>query len=161
MQGPALPIALFHHAIVEIGNEKIMVIGGRNGPAISAQIHIYNINDNEWLLGPSMVQKREDHAAGILTDEATMEKFVLVTGGSRGGYYDEELKSTEILKQDTWSSGSNIFSSKETILKMAGVCKVYHALARICKNRKGSAKFCNGFARFNLMLKYFCDGIPS
>ena len=132
MQGPRLPIAIYHHAMVEIGNGKVMVIGGRNGPAISAQTHIYNKTDNKWLFGPSMIQAREDHAAGIITDEATMEKFVLVTGGS----YGKELKSTEILKQDTWTSGNSLFSSKETKLKIAG------ALGKNCMNRKGSAKFC-------------------
>ena len=59
MQGPGLPIGIFHHAIVEIGNEKVMVIGGRNGLAISAQTYIYNKNDNEWLDGPSMIQARD------------------------------------------------------------------------------------------------------
>ena len=139
MQGPWLPIGIFHHAIVEFRNEKVMVIGGRNGFDVSAQTYIYNKNNNEWLLGPSMIQAREDHAAGSLTDEATMEKFVLVTGGMDS--YGNELKSTEILKQDKWSSGNNQFLSKETRLRIAGVCKVYHALARICKNRKGSSSF--------------------
>ena len=139
MQGPGLPIGIFHHAIVEIGNEKVMLIGGRKRLDISAQTYIYIKNDNEWLDGPSMIQKREDHAAGILTDEATMEKFVLVTGGMDS--YGYELKSTEILKQDKWSSGNNLFFSNETRLRIAGVCKVYHALARICKSRKVFAKF--------------------
>ena len=105
MQGPGLPIGIFHHAIVEIGNEKVMLIGGRKRLDISAQTYIYNKNDNDWLFGPLMIQAREDHAAGILTDEATLEEFVIVTGGSLNG---KELKSTEILKQDTWSSGKNL-----------------------------------------------------
>ena len=112
MQGPGLPIGIFHHAIVEFRNEKVMVIGGRNGFDVSAQTYIYNKIDNEWLLGPSMIQAREDHAAGILTDEATMEKFVLVTGGMDS--YGNELKSTEILKQDKWSLGNNLFLTKES-----------------------------------------------
>ena len=51
-----------------------------------------------------MIQGREDHAAGILTDEATLEEFVIVTGGLGQGdiLY---LKSTEILKRDVWHSG--------------------------------------------------------
>ena len=118
MLGPGLPISLFHHAIVKIDNEKVMVIGGRNGPAIlahtgsdfSAQTHTYNQNYNKWSYGPSLIQGREDHAAGILTDEATLEEFVIITGGSLNG---KELKSTEILKRDTWSSGKNLSLSKE------------------------------------------------
>ena len=117
MQGPSLPIGIFHHAIVEFGNEKVMVIGGRNGLDISAQTYIYIKNDNEWLDGPSMIQKREDHAAGILTDEATMEKFVLVTGGMDS--YGYELKSTEILKQDKWSSGNNLFSMRLSLAELS------------------------------------------
>ena len=116
MQGPGLPIAVFHHAIVEIENEKVMLIGGRKRLDISAQTYIYNKNDNDWLFGPLMIQAREDHAAGILTDEATMEKFVLVTGGMDS--YSKELKSTEILRQDMWSSGNNLFSMRLSLAEL-------------------------------------------
>ena len=117
MQGPGLPIGIFHHAIVEIGNEKVMLIGGRKRLDISAQTYIYNKTDNDWLFGPLMIQAREDHAAGILTDEATMEKFVLVTGGMDS--YSKELKSTEILRQDMWSSGNNLFSMRLSLAELS------------------------------------------
>ena len=43
---------------------------------------------------------REFHAVGIVTDEATLEVFVIVTGGN-----PDPLKSTEILLGDVWSIG--------------------------------------------------------
>ena len=75
-----------------------------------------NQNYNKWSHGPSLIQGREDHAAGILTDEATMEKFVLVTGGMDS--YSKELKSTEILRQDMWSSGNNLFSMRLSLAEL-------------------------------------------
>ena len=41
---------------------------------------------------------REFHAVGIVTDEATLEVFVVVTGGT-------DTKTTEILLGDVWSIG--------------------------------------------------------
>ena len=49
---------------------------------------------------------REFHAVGIVTDEATLEVFVVVTGGTDTNNYDPDpLKSTEILIGDAWSIG--------------------------------------------------------
>ena len=48
-----------------------------------------------------MNEARYDHAVGIVTDEATQEKFVVVTGGTN--LYT--LNSTEILINGTFSIG--------------------------------------------------------
>ncbi len=56
----------------------------------------------EWSNGPALNQERQNHAVGIVTDEATQEKLVTVTGGWDG--YDV-LKSTEVLLAGTWSIG--------------------------------------------------------
>ena len=56
-----------------------------------------------------MIQKRFDHAAGIVTDEASQEKFVVVTGG--WGIGPVRLKSSEILFGDIWVLGKKITSS--------------------------------------------------
>ena len=49
-----------------------------------------------------MYNPRQGHAVGIVTDEATQEKLVTVTGGYDFGTY---FKSSEILIGDTWSLG--------------------------------------------------------
>ena len=55
-------------------------------------------NKGEWSNGPSLLEGRSHHAAGIVTDEVTNENFVVVTGS-------EHLKSTEILKDGKWVQG--------------------------------------------------------
>ena len=47
MQGPELPIAVYQHAMINIGNDKTVVIGGGTG-SYSAQTFIYNHNHGNW-----------------------------------------------------------------------------------------------------------------
>ena len=91
-----------------------MVIGGFTGSDWLAQgfsdpwlagTHIYDHYHEIWSVGPSLIQARMFHAAGIVTDEATMATYAIVTGG----YYGGSLKSTEILKGDAWSSNDKKF----------------------------------------------------
>ena len=100
MKGPELPNGVFGHAMINLGNEKIMVIGGWTG-FYSNQTFVYNHDNNTWSSGPSLNEARYDHAVGIVTDEATQEKFVVVTGGTN--LYT--LNSTEILINGTFSIG--------------------------------------------------------
>ena len=87
-----------------------MVIGGfKNGLhenyVNSALTFFYDHNEGEWINGPSLMQARQRHAAGIVTDEVTGEDFVAVTGGLM-----DFLDSTEILQDGEWVQGkiSNI-----------------------------------------------------
>ena len=105
MPGPDLPLALEQHAMVAINSSCSMVIGGRkNAPNWSDSSYvsatfIYDHNEGKWITGPSLIQSRDSHAAGIVTDEVTDEQFVVVTGGY---YY---LDSTEILQDGEWVQG--------------------------------------------------------
>ena len=67
----------------------------------SAFTFFYDHDEGEWINGPSLMQARRDHAAGIVTDEVTDENFVAVTGGYDGGNSD----STEILQDGEWVQG--------------------------------------------------------
>ena len=106
MQGPELPIAVYRHAMINIGNDKTVVIGGVTG-SYSAQTFIYNHNHGNWSYGPSFFLARYGHAAGIVTDEVTHETLAIVTGGSSGFGI---LKSTEILKGGSWTLGEKILN---------------------------------------------------
>jgi hypothetical protein len=98
MPGPDLPMALSRHAMVAINNTCSMVIGDN-----SASTFYYDHNEGEWTTGPSLIQARDDHAAGIVTDEVTDENFVAAIGGIYSGGY---LDSTEILQDGTWVQGN-------------------------------------------------------
>ena len=50
---------------------------------------------------------REYVKAGIIIDEVTMEKLVIVTGG-KGGFSGDSLDTTEILIDNQWTQG-NLF----------------------------------------------------
>ena len=99
MLGPDLPMALGYHAMVAINSTCSMVIGGANYNGISALTFFYDHNEEEWINGPSLMEERIHHAAGIVTDEVTGEDFVAVTGG----YWT--LDSTEILQDGEWVQG--------------------------------------------------------
>ena len=103
MPGPDLPMPLFRHAIVAINSTSSMVIGGydENSGGYSASTLCYDHNKGEWIIGPSLMQARSYHAAGIVTDEVTNEQFVAVTGG----WYYHDLNSTEILQDGEWVQG--------------------------------------------------------
>jgi hypothetical protein len=94
--GPDLPMALSAHALVAINSSCSMVIGGHSNDW-SASTFFYDHNEDEWITGPSLMQAREYHAAGMVTDEVTDEQFVAVTGGY--------LDSTEILQEGEWVQG--------------------------------------------------------
>ena len=104
MEGPELPMPLRAHKMVAINNELTMIIGGRSYGSFFAETYYYNHSDEQWIDGPNMNQARYVHAAGIITDEATEERLVVVTGGFDVNGIDT-LKSTELLLDDNWSLG--------------------------------------------------------
>jgi hypothetical protein len=99
MPGPDLPKGLSDHAMVAINSTCTMVAGGFDSGGYSATTYFYDHSEGEWITGPSLIQARYDHAAGIVIDEVTDEQFVIVTGG----YF--QLDSTEILQDGNWIQG--------------------------------------------------------
>merc|ERR1712051_1136868 len=95
-------MALKKHAMVAINRTCSMVIGGEDENwDDSASTFFYDHNEGEWITGPSLMQARHNHAAGIVTDEVTDEHFVALTGCLGCGYLD----STEILQDGKWVQG--------------------------------------------------------
>ena len=63
-------------------------------------------NYGNWSDGPELIQARKYSSSGIVIDEATEEKLVVVTGGvGNDAIY---LNSTEILIGNQWSLGEEI-----------------------------------------------------
>ena len=104
--GPDLPRAMYGHAMVAINSTCSMVIGGYSSgySSYGLSTYFYDRNEGEWINGPSLIQGRRFHAAGMVTNEESDEHFVAVTGGlSTGGI--GALYSTEILQDGEWVQG--------------------------------------------------------
>ena len=79
-----------------------------------------------WYGGPTMQYKRKNHAVGVVTDESTLKRLIVVTGG-----VGEEgtLKSTEILMENSWSKGEIAHHNKSKgLTKEAVLCAQFHGL---------------------------------
>ena len=128
MLGPDLPMALESHAMVAINSTCSMVIGGTSY-GYSASTFYYDRNEGEWITGPSLMQARGWHAAGIVTDEVTGEHFVAVTGGIGS------LDSTDILQDGEWVQGK----INDTICYLLGIIFKYYLniISRQLRGTKG------------------------
>ena len=96
-----------------IDNTLSLLIGGRNIESAPIQTtHYFDHQAHNWIQGPDLMQARWQHAAGVVTDEMTTEKLVIVTGGAHNGIF---LDSTEILISNEWNQG-----------KIAHYCSIYN-----------------------------------
>ena len=111
------------HALVAIDNTLSLLIGAsRNSEDAPTQTtHYFDHQAHNWIQGPDLMQARWQHAAGVVTDEVTTEKLVIVTGGD---YHGIRLDSTEILINNQWNQGKILiiieFVSKFLRIKYIG-----------------------------------------
>lgn len=112
--GPELPIGINRHAMVAINSTSSLIVGGSLDVEVQlSSTYFYNQIAREWIDGPNLMQARRNHAAGIVTDEETKEKLVIVTGGYFIGVI---LDSTELLFNDEWNPGKWSFQVINTKL---------------------------------------------
>ena len=89
-----MPLALMRHTILEIEANVYMLIGGRNSSNKATQNTYLKKGNQKWTRGPDLQEVRYNHASGILTDQITLKKSVVVVGG---GNYTLVLKTVEFL----------------------------------------------------------------
>ena len=84
--------------------EVWLIGGGTKNEGKSTKTWKFNFDftswNGKWQSGPDLGKGRVEHAAGVITDHTTMEKYVVVTGGR-----DESSNSVEVLVNDEWISG--------------------------------------------------------
>ena len=115
--GPDMPIPVDLHALAAINKTCSLLIGGRTWGVTLPTVYYFEHEGNNWGQGPDLMQARREHAAGIVTDETTYDKFVIVIGGEYNGII---LDSTEILIDNQWHLGKTIFFNfRQNILKNA------------------------------------------
>ena len=102
--GPELPTIIDSHALVAIDNTLSMLIGGSTTANVATKTtHYFDHQSHNWIQGPDLMQARWQHAAGMVTDQVTNEKLVIVTGGFHNPGIT--LDSTEMLINNQWNQG--------------------------------------------------------
>ena len=81
--GPELPVPVANHALINIQSDLAMIIGGELDLISSEKTFYFNHTNKKWSEGPELNHDRFNHAVGIVTDEATHEQIVIVSGGKR------------------------------------------------------------------------------
>ena len=104
----SLPEASAYHAMVSIewhNSAEVWLIGGwTKSEDRSVKTWKFKFDfttwDGKWQPGPDLGKGRVEHAAGVITDHTTMEKYVVVTGG-------RDSNEVEVLVDEKWISGKN------------------------------------------------------
>ena len=117
--GPDLPTPLYSHQIVSFTDENIgyvsMVIGGCPVLNHGSNKTYYYIHENQtWIEGPDLKEKRMEHAAAVVVEAETKEELVVVTGGATDYWWQKDqegnvlfLATTDILIDGNWISGES------------------------------------------------------
>ena len=109
-EGPQLPVPIHGHAIVSINSTVSIITGGYDG-TYSDKTWYFNHASQEFQPGPNLLEGRNSHSSGTITDQKTKEKSVIVVGGYNGNshlglsYSD----STEILMNGEWVKGKTSY----------------------------------------------------
>ena len=127
--GPDLPIALEGHAMSKLNLSTSMIIGGfynSNSSEYYDDLSDRIPSDKTWYFdhhtekfsdGPSLIENRIGHTAGVVKDSVyTEEKRVVVVGGQNkeNGIFTS-LKSVEWLVSGTWEQGNSKFVNASKI----------------------------------------------
>ena len=152
--GPNMPLALSSHAIVAINSTCSMVIAGYDGSSFNDLTFYHDNIEGEWINGPSLLQFRYSHAAGIVTDEVTNENFVAVTGGYIP-YIDGYMTSTtELLQDEEWVQGKKKYFHMHYFLEIFWLYQIYVAPSFL-KNHKIFFSFFRTIASYNTSSSFY------
>ena len=128
--GPDLPNPLRNHVVVPLSESVTIIIGGWT-PFMdySDQTWYFNHASQEFMTVPNMLEGRNSHSSGTITDQITKEKFVIVVGGYNGSSHlglsysvDIDIHSysdsTEILMNGEWVKGKISYK----LIDLLGFC---------------------------------------
>ena len=108
MTSKPMPHPLFGHTILQIEEDVFMLIGGKDSSGNTVP-KTYILQDNQiWTEGPNLLEGRFWHTAGVIIDQITKKKSVIVVGGrNRNGHFNSvEMLSLPIEANITiWQPG--------------------------------------------------------
>ena len=116
--GPNLPISLYNHAVVDVNQSCIMLIGGYDGDASNKTFYFSRMT-KLWTIGPNLLQARFAHSAGVITDNTTQEVHIVAVGGKTCNIqntFDCFLNTVEILNEESqWILGKMVYKIGKNI----------------------------------------------
>ena len=113
-EGPAIPIALEHFAMVKINQSTSFLAGGiyivsYTNYASERTWFYYKEKhyDGKWLKGPDLEKARSEHSLGIITDSVTGQVYVVASGGYATTNSFSFINELEImdLQKNKWEPG--------------------------------------------------------
>ena len=105
---PELPVKIFAHCIVQLNSTTIMAIAGDQiTTTTSNETFLLNMEQEEWVQGPTLNFKRTAQSCGRIHKSATSHEFVIIVVG---GWDVTGLTSMEIFNEEslTWESGPEL-----------------------------------------------------
>ena len=127
IDGPVLPTGVSFHTITSINATVSILSGGGQYDAINDisysldQTWYYNHATQEFKPGPTLLEKRNNHASATIIDKITKASIPVVSGGitmaGSSGNSFVILDSTELLIHGEWQAGKLL--SKNSIVSFA------------------------------------------
>ena len=119
--GPDLPLPFKFHSMIGINSTLSMIIGGSHQypQKYSPLTFWFYHRESKWVEAPSLNHGRQEHANGIIVDQVTKEKLVIVTGGITGkdlatiGHKGIFSRTTEVLIENQWIEGTNRYNQNQ------------------------------------------------
>ena len=106
IEGPQLPTRIYGHTIVSINSTVSIIMGGSTNMVIySDKTWYFNHASQEFQPGPNLLEARQLHSSGSVTDQETKEKMIIIAGGRGAGGPNDYLDSTEVLLNGQWKTG--------------------------------------------------------
>ena len=127
IDGPVFPTGVSSHTITSINATVSILSGGYQYDAINNieysldQTWYYNHATQEFKPGPTLLEKRNNHASATIIDKITKANVPVVSGGvTKAGDSSNSrviLDSTELLIYGEWQAGKLL--SKNSIVSFA------------------------------------------
>ena len=114
--GPNLPVGLYSHCMLDIGNQNYMVIGGGlKEKYVTEQVYFYDMKTFTWTPGPKLAYGRVEHSCGLLMNPDGRMLAAVVGGivsGTPGHTDSVELLEIDVengmIEGAEWMAGPNL-----------------------------------------------------
>ncbi len=111
--GPYMPMPLSHHCFLKLNHTLAISTGGYTdtdtGKMITDKTLFYQIDKDEWSIGPDLNMPRIKHSCGVLRLNVTVEVLIVAGGDTTTDDASSEyLIFSNFHVNDSWQSGPRL-----------------------------------------------------